>query len=74
MSDDALYRAQGHKTGGVRAMPQPLIVQCLWYRFSFGHFSDLRSIWNFAVGIALQKDKRVPSIFNDESTESFICL
>jgi hypothetical protein len=31
-----------------------------------------RGLW--AGGNSEQKSKRIPSIFNDESTESFICL
>jgi len=44
MSDEAMYRAQGDRTGGVWAMPQPFIVQCVWFRCSIGNFSELFEI------------------------------
>jgi hypothetical protein len=44
MSNDATYRAQGAKIGGVWAMPQPLSVQCVWFHLSIVHFYELLKI------------------------------
>jgi hypothetical protein len=55
------------------------VTQVYWAKSAT---NEVKSVWNErAVGlfrhrllICLEKSKRIPSIFNDKSTESFICL